>query len=120
MAACSAATPLAREDRTELLAILASDSDPTIAERAHSAILNQPMESFLAVLAHPDADPRFFEFCADNLGERPQVADALAANASCPAEFVTRVSTQLTSAGIQILLDNLDRLTSYPPLSSAL
>ncbi len=27
---------------------------------------------------------------------------------------------QLTSAGIQTLLDNLDRLTSYPPLSSAL
>ena len=44
------------------------------------------------------------------------MADALAANAACPAEFVTRVSAHLTSAGIQILLDNLDRLTSYPAL----
>jgi hypothetical protein len=120
LAVCSAGTPLDREDRTELLAILTADADPAIAERAYNAILNQPVESFLAALARPDADPRFFEFCADHLGERPQVADALAANAACPAEFVTRVSSELTSAGIQALLDNLDRLTSYPPLSSAL
>ena len=120
LAVCSAGTPLGREERTELLAILAADADPAIAERAHNAILTQPMESFLIALARPDVDPRFFEFCADNLGERPQVADALAANAACPAEFVTRVSAQLTSAGIQVLLDNLDRLTSYPALSSAL
>ncbi len=120
LAVCSAGTPLGREERTELLAILAADADPAIAERAHNAILTQPMESFLMALARPDVDPRFFEFCADNLGERPQVADALAANAACPAEFVTRVSAQLTSAGIQVLLDNLDRLTSYPALSSAL
>jgi hypothetical protein len=117
---CSAGTPLDREDRTELLAILTADADPATAERAHHAILHQPIESFLAVLARAEVDARFFEFCADNLGERPQVADALAANAACPAELVTRVSSQLTSAGIQNLLDNLDRLTSYPPLSSAL
>lgn len=100
--------------------MLATDAEPDVAERAQSLLRSQPPDSILAALALPDADRRLFEFCADNLGEKYEIADALATTAACPAEFVARVSEHLTSAGIQALLDNLDRLSSYPLLGIAL
>ena len=103
-----------------MLAVLTMDSDPGVAERAKSCLLTQSLESLQVALARPDADLKLFEYCADNMGGRPEVADRMAANAACPAEFVTRVSADLTSVGIQALLDNLDRLSSYPALGIAL
>ncbi len=100
--------------------MLATDSDTAIAERAKNSLLTQPLESLLAALARPDADLKLFEYCAENMSGQAGVADSMAANAACPAEFVTRVSADLTSAGIQALLDNLDRLSSYPALGVAL
>jgi hypothetical protein len=96
------------------------DSDPAVAERAKSCLLTQSLESLQAALARPDADLKLFEYCADEMSGRPEVADRMAANAACPAEFVTRVSADLTKVGIQALLDNLDRLSSYPALGIAL
>jgi hypothetical protein len=111
---------LTPEDRAELLAVLTMDSDPAVAERAKSCLLTQSLESLQIALARPDADLKLFEYCADNMSGRPEVADRMAANPACPAEFVTRVSADLTSVGIQSLLDNLDRLSSYPALGIAL
>jgi hypothetical protein len=96
------------------------DSDPAVADRAKGCLLTQSLESLQAALARPDADLKLFEYCADNMSGRPEVADRMAANPACPAEFVTRVSADLTSVGIQALLDNLDRLSSYPALGIAL
>jgi hypothetical protein len=120
LALCAGSISLAPEDRAELLAVLTTDSDPAVVERAKSCLLTQSLESLQAALARPDADLKLFEYCADNMGGRPEVADRMAANAACPAEFVTRVSADLTSVGIQALLDNLDRLSSYPALGIAL
>jgi len=100
--------------------VLTMDNDPAVAERASSCLLTQSLESLQAALARPDADLKLFEYCADNMSGRPEVADRMAANPACPAEFVTRVSADLTSVGIQALLDNLDRLSSYPALGIAL
>lgn len=100
--------------------MLTMDNDPAVAERASSCLLTQSLESLQAALARPDADLKLFEYCADNMSGRPEVADRMAANPACPAEFVTRVSADLTSVGIQALLDNLDRLSSYPALGIAL
>jgi hypothetical protein len=120
LALCAGTISLAPEDRAELLAVLTSDKDPAVAERAKGCLLTQSLESLQVALARPDADLKLFEYCADNMGGRPEVADRMAANAACPAEFVTRVSADLTSVGIQALLDNLDRLSSYPALGIAL
>ncbi|MGD0426707.1 MAG: hypothetical protein ABSC10_08305 [Candidatus Acidiferrales bacterium] len=117
---CAGTISLAPEDRAELLAVLTMDKDPAVAERAKSCLLTQSLESLQAALARPDADLKLFEYCADNMSGRPEVADRMAANPACPAEFVTRVSADLTSVGIQALLDNLDRLSSYPALGIAL
>jgi len=116
MAICSGGVQLAPEDRVELLAVLASDADPTIADRAQNALLTQPLESFLAASARADADARFFVYCTDNLGEKPGVADALAKSTACPTAHVARLANYLTPAGIQSLLDNLERFASDPQL----
>ncbi|MGH9497211.1 MAG: hypothetical protein ACRD3B_19605 [Candidatus Sulfotelmatobacter sp.] len=116
MAICAEGTPLGPEDRVELLAVLASDSDSGIAERAQNALLSRPTEHFLAACARPDADPRLFAYCADNLPDKKGVADALARNGTCPTANVARIASHLTSAGIQALLDNLERFISDPQL----
>ncbi len=116
MAICAEGAPLGPEDRVELLAVLASDSDSGIAERAQSALLSRPMEHFLAACARSDADPRLFAYCADNLPDKKGIADALARNGSCPTANVARIASHLTSSGIQALLDNLERLISDPQL----
>ena len=119
MAICAGGTPLAPEDRVELLAVLAADSDSDIAERAQNALLSRPTEHFLAACARPDADPRLFAYCSDNLPDKKGIADTLARNASCPTANVARIASHLTSAGIQALLDNLERFISDPQLVRA-
>jgi hypothetical protein len=116
MAVCSGGVQLAPEDRVELLAVLASDADPTISDRAQNALLTQPLETFLAASARGDADARFFTYCTDNLGEKPGVADALAKSTACPTAHVARLANHLTAVGIQSLLDNMERFASDPQL----
>jgi hypothetical protein len=109
LAVCSGSVSLAPEDRAELLAILATDEDSAIAERAQNALLSQSMESFLKALDRADSDPALFRYCSENLGSKLGIADALARNIGCPTSQVTSISEHLTTAGVQALLDNLER-----------
>jgi hypothetical protein len=111
---------LAPEERAELLAILSTDADKATAERAQNVLLTQPVESFLVAMMRFDADPRLFTYCADNLAEKTGVADALAKNSKVPSALVARVAPYLTAAGIQALLDDLDRLSFDPRLIDTL
>ncbi len=117
---CSGGISLSPEDRAELLAVLAADADEAIAERARSVLVTLPQESFLTALGRPDADAHLFRYCADQIGDKPGVADALAKNEACPAALVTRVARHLTAPGIQALLDNMERLSSDEHLAMAL
>lgn len=96
--------------------MLALDPDAGIAERAGNALLTQTVEQFLAAVARADSDPRLFTYCANELSGQPGVADALAKNEACPTALIARVAQHLTSAGIQALLDNLERLIADPQL----
>jgi hypothetical protein len=116
LAICAGSVPLAAEDRVEMLAVLAFDSDPNVSERAQGALLTQPVQHFVSVLGRPQVDPHLSAYCSDNLGDKPGIADALAKNPSCPTSDVTRVASFLTASGIQALLDNLDRFISDPQL----
>ncbi|HUJ32286.1 MAG TPA: hypothetical protein VLY23_13460 [Candidatus Acidoferrum sp.] len=107
---------LPAEERAEMLAVLAADSDAAIAERAKNVALTHPLAAFITAISRPDADSRLFTYCSDNLGDKPGMADALAKNPGCPTSLVARVAPHLTSAGIQVLLDNLEWLTNDPEL----
>lgn len=120
LAVFSGGASLASEHRAELLIILAADPDLAIAERAQSVILTQPLDPFLVAIASPEADPRVFSFCADNLSQKPGIADALAKNPFCPTGVVAHVASRLSAAGVQALLDNLERLSSDTRLVVAL
>ncbi len=120
LAICSGGVSLPPEERVELLTVLAVDTDSPIAERAQGVLLTQPVEVFLAALGRVDADPRLFIYCAQNLADKPGVADALASNPACPADALTRIAAKLTSSGIQALLDDLIRLTASPACVRAL
>jgi hypothetical protein len=117
---CAGGVPLAPEDRAELLAVLAADADTSIAERAQGVLLTLPIASFVAALGRPDADPHLFKYCVEFAADKPGVADALAKNEACPATLVTRAARHLTAAGIQALLDNMERLSSDSHLAEAL
>ncbi|HXT73922.1 MAG TPA: hypothetical protein VN785_08730 [Candidatus Angelobacter sp.] len=91
-----------------------------MAQHAASALLSVPSDYFLAALERADAAPALFHYCAENLAAKPGIADALAKNVSCPAPLVEKVVHHLSAAGIQALLDNLERLTSFPALVIAL
>jgi len=116
LALCSGGISIAAEDRAELLAILSMDSDSDVSERAQNALLTQSPVFFASALVNPQADPRLFAYCADYLGDKPGIADALAKNPACPTAYVARVASFLTTAGIQALLDNLERFVSDPEL----
>jgi alpha-D-ribose 1-methylphosphonate 5-triphosphate synthase subunit PhnH len=120
LAVCSGGISLSPEDRAELLAVLAADADASIAERARSVLITLPKESFLTALGRPDADAHLFKYCAEQIGEKPGIADALARNEACPAALVTSVARHLTASGIQALLDNMERLSSDDHLATAL
>lgn len=100
----------------ELLAVLAVDPDSELSERALGVLMHLPVDSFIPALAREDADPRLFAYCADDLGHKPGIADALAKNLACPTPLITRVAVHLTTDGIQALLDNLERFTADPQL----
>jgi hypothetical protein len=120
LAVCSGGISLSPEDRAELLAVLAADADAAIAGRARSVLVTLPQESFLTALGRPDADAHLFRYSAEQIADKPGVADALAKNEACPAALVTRVARHLTAPGIQALLDNMERLSSDEHLAVAL
>ncbi len=108
------------EDRVELLAILTTDSDDSIAERAKNAALSQDVASFARALARPDADARLFAYCGENLRDKPGIADAMAKNRNCPPALVAAVAPHLSADGIQALLDDLGWVEGNPQLVQAL
>jgi len=108
------------EERIELLAVLAADADELIAERAAGALLSQPESAFPAALARTDAAPQLFEFCAKYLIDRPGIAGALANNPNCPQELLAATVPHMTTAVLQGLMADLDRLSSTPALAAAL
>ncbi len=120
LAVCSGSVSLAAEERAELLTILAGDSDAMVAERAGGALLSQPKESFIAAVAREDAAPQLLLYCSKNLLDKPGIADALAKNRNCPAEFLIPAAQRLSTSTVQALMEDLDRLSSAPALAAAL
>ncbi len=108
------------EERVEVLALIAVDADEIIARRAAETLLSQQREAFLTALAKPQAAPALFSYCSKQMPETPGIADALVNNPNCPAELLVPAARHMTTAGVQTLVENLERLCSVPALAAAL
>ncbi|MFZ0640944.1 MAG: hypothetical protein WA020_09400 [Candidatus Acidiferrales bacterium] len=120
LAVCTGGVALSGPERAEILAVLAMDDVEGVAQRAAQALTKVPMENFFEALTREDAAPALMYYCAANLTDEMGIADALAKNASCPVGVLERVAKKLSAASIQLLLDNLERLSSSPALIDAL
>jgi hypothetical protein len=120
IAICTDAASLPPEERIEILAILAADSDGIVRERAAGTLLTQPLPNVIAALTRTDAAPEMFAYCAAEFPRRPGVADALAKNTTCPIEVLRPVVRYLSVSAVQELFEDLDRLSTSPDLVAAL
>ena len=120
IAVCTGGAHLAPADRTEILAVLAGDTDEMVAARAQDAILSQPVESFVEALKREQALPALFAYAARNLADKPGICDAMVQNKNCAAEFLLPAVRHLSTLGIQSLMEELDRVSESPALAAAL
>lgn len=120
IAVCTGGAHLSPPDRAEILVILAADPDEMVAEHAQTALLSQPLESFVEALKREEALPALFAYAAKNLADKPGVCEAMVHNKNCSAEYLVPVARHLSTLGIRSLLEELDRVTDSPALASAL
>jgi hypothetical protein len=120
IAVCTGGAHLAAADRAEILAVLAHDADEVVATRAQDAFLSQPIESIAEALARETALPALFAYAAKNLADKPGIGDAMARNRNCPAEYLVPVVRSLSAESIQMLMEELERVSESPALAGAL
>ena len=84
MAVCAGGVSLTPEDRVEVLAILAADPDPSVAERALNVLLTQPVDYFIKALERSDSDPLLFCHCAEKIGNAKRKEHGLENDESPP------------------------------------
>ena len=120
IAVCASGAHLPAADRVEILAILAVDSDETIAERAKEAILALPVEYFLEALQRQQALEPLFDFAARNLAVKPAVCNALIDNKACDGDHLAPAARHFSTSNVQTLMDDLDRVSASPALAVAL
>jgi len=120
LAVCTGGAHLAPADRAEILTVLAHDADEMVANRAQEALLSQPIESLVEALARKTALPALFAYAAKNLADKPGVGNAMAQNKNCGAEYLVHVVRHLSTESVQILMEELDRVSASPALAGAL
>jgi hypothetical protein len=120
LAVCTGGAHLAPADRAEILAVLASDPDEMVATRATDAILAVSPESFIEAIKRENAMPALFAFASRHLADNPGIGDALVQNKNCAAEHLLHAARHLSPGAIQILVEDLDRVSASPTLAAAL
>jgi hypothetical protein len=120
IAVCSGAAHVSAADRAEILAVLAQDADEVVANRAQDALLSQPFESLIEALARESALTPLFAYAAKNLADKRGIGDAMVRNKNCPAEYLVPMVRTLSTESIQILMEELDRVSESPALAAAL
>jgi hypothetical protein len=120
IAVCTGGAHLSAADRAEILAVLAHDADEVVANRAQDALLSQPMESIVEALARETALPALFAYAAKNLADKRGIGDAMVRNKNCGAEYLVPLVRSLSTESVQILMEELDRVSESPALAGAL
>jgi len=120
IAVCAGGARLSAADRAEILAVLAHDADEVVANRAQDAFLSQPIESIVEALARENALPALFAYAAKNLADKDGIGDAMVRNKNCSAEHLVPAVRSLSTESIQMLMEELDRVSQSPALAGAL
>jgi hypothetical protein len=120
IAVCAGGAHLAPADRAEILAVLASDVDEMVSERARQAILLQPVESFVEALKREKAAPALFIYAGKYLSDKPGICDAMVQNKHCTSEHLVPIARHLSALGVKTLMEELDRVSESPALAAAL
>jgi hypothetical protein len=120
IAVCAGGAHLAAADRAEILAVLAHDADEVVATRAQDAFLSQAIEPIIEALARETALPALFAYAARNLADKPGIGDAMVRNKNCGSEHLVPVVRSLSTESIQMLMEELDRVSASPALAAAL
>jgi hypothetical protein len=120
IAVCSGGAHLSAADRAEILAVLAHDADEVVANRAQDAFLSEPIESIVEALVRETALPALFAYAAKNLADKPGIGDAMVRNKNCGAEYLVHAVRALSTESIQMLMEELDRVSESPALAGAL
>jgi hypothetical protein len=120
IAVCSGGAHVSAADRSEILAVLAHDADEVVANRAQDALLSQPMESIIEAVVRETALPALFAYAAKNLADKRGIGDAMVRNKSCGGEYLIPFVRSLSTESIQVLMEELDRVSESPALAAAL
>jgi hypothetical protein len=107
-------------ERVEILAVLSNDQDEMVAERAGEALLSTAPEVFVQALNRENALPALFAYAAKNLGKNAGVIPAMLANHNCHGEHLAPLVPLLTTAQVQTLMDELDRVSASHTLAATL
>jgi len=120
IAVCTGGAHLPAADRAEILAVLAHDADEVVANRAQDAFLSHAIEPIIEALARETALPALFAYAAKNLADKRGIGDAMVRNKNCGAEHLVPVVRSLSAESIQMLMEELERVSESPALAAAL
>jgi hypothetical protein len=120
IAVCSGGAHVSAADRAEILAVLALDTDEVVANRAQDTLLSQPTESIIEAIARETALPALFAYAAKNLADKRGIGDAMVCNRNCGAEYLVPMVRSLSTESIQMLMEELDRVSESSALAAAL
>lgn len=117
LAVCTTGAHLSSVDRAEILCVLSEDPDEMISTRAQEALLSVAPEVILEAVKRETAVRGLFAYAAKKIQRTPGLAEAMARNTHCPAEFLVTMVPYFSPAIVQHLLEELDRITAHPPLA---
>jgi hypothetical protein len=120
IAVCSGGAHVGAADRAEILTVLAHDADEVVANRAQDALLSLPIESIIEAIARETALPALFAYAAKNLADKRGIGDAMVRNKNCGAEYLIPMVRSLSTESIQMLMEELERISESPALAGAL
>ena len=120
IAVCSGGAHVSAADRSEILAVLAHDADEVVANRAQDALLSEATESIIEAIARETALPALFAYASKNLADKSGIGDAMVHNKNCGAEYLVPMVRSLSTESIQLLMEELERVSESPALAAAL
>ncbi len=116
LSAARGVLPLMRADLVRVLVLLARDGDDEVRQAAGEQIAALPVEETVALLSDPSAGEDVLHFFARASASAPDLRDAVIGNPATPADALRDIAPTMSTAQIDLMLLNLNRLIETPDL----